>query len=220
MFKLRALAAFAITASVAQTGILVDRASSAQQPEANNVAVGRQLEPQMERADRPPVSCPYHFGSDMPAGTFCVYQGVALASAGAVCATDVVVVWSSVAAKASLARGSGANPSPLNREVYLGVVADPELVLRATVMARRGDRAEMVDYTLGSEEAAQPLSGWLTLRAGPLGSADVLSMDLREPRRFKPRGCAFASYSGTFLGMIETPREATTSVDPYTVRRP
>jgi hypothetical protein len=27
-------------------------------------------------------------------------------------------------------------------------------------------------------------------------------MELREPRRFRPEGCAFASYSGTFMGVI------------------
>ncbi len=41
------------------------------------------------------ASCPYQFGTEMPSATFCVYRGIALGSRGEVCATDVVVIWSS-----------------------------------------------------------------------------------------------------------------------------
>jgi hypothetical protein len=42
---------------------------------------------------------------------------------------------------------------------------------------------------------------------------------LHEPQRFHPGRCAFASYSGTFLGMIQPPSETPTSVDPFIVPR-
>ena len=42
------------------------------------------------------------------------------------------------------------------------------------------------------------------------GTADVLSMELREPRVFRPGGCALASYSGTFVGVIGPPIETGT----------
>ena len=58
-----------------------------------------------------------------------------------------------------------------------------QLVVRAIVDSPQGDRAEMVGYTLGGEEALQPLAGQMSLRAVRLGSADVLSMEFREPRR-------------------------------------
>jgi hypothetical protein len=59
----------------------------------------------------------------------------------------------------------------------------------------------------------------MTLRAVRLRSADVLSMDLRDPRRFHLGSCAFASYSGTFLGIMRAPSETTTSVGPFIVPR-
>jgi hypothetical protein len=114
-----------------------------------------------------------------------------------------------------VSRGPAEKASASNKEVYLGFVADPELVLRAIVDARDSDRADMVEYMMGSDEDPQPLAGKMILRAVRLGSADVLSVDLREPRRFHPGSCAFASYSGTFLGMIRPPSETTTSVDPF-----
>ncbi len=73
----------------------------------------------------------------------------------------------------------------------------------------------MVEYTLGSDAAPQPLAGEMTLRAVRLGSADVLGMDLYEPQRFHPANCAFASYSGTFLGVIGPPSDTTASVDRF-----
>ncbi len=141
----------------------------------------------------------------MPEATFCVYQGVALGDGGEVCATDVVVIWSSFVSPVAMRVERVEKASGSNREIYLAFVADPELVVRAIADPQKGDRAEMVGYTLGSEATAQPLAGQMTLRVARLGSADVLSMDLREPRRFRPGACAFASYSGTFLGVIRPP---------------
>lgn len=154
---------------------------------------------------RSPETCPYQFDSDMPARTFCVYMGVARGGSGEECATDVVVIWSSVASRAP------AGTSTSDREVYLGFVAAPELVVRAIVDPGQNDRAEILEYTLGSEEAPQPLAGRMTLPAR-LGSVDVLSVDLREPRHFHPGSCAFASYSGRFLGVIRPPNE-TSSIE-------
>jgi len=44
-------------------------------------------------------------------------------------------------------------------------------------------------------------------------AVDVLSVELRGPRRFRPAGCAFASYSGMFLGVIHPPSETDTYVE-------
>ena len=77
----------------------------------------------------------------------------------------------------------------------------------------------MVGYTLDSEGALQPVGGQITLRGVPRESADVFSMDLHEPRRFHSGSCEFASYSGTFLGMIQPPSETATSVDPFILPR-
>jgi hypothetical protein len=154
----------------------------------------------------------------MPAATFCVYRGVALGASGEVCATDVVAIWSAFASQAAgVERAKQVSAAP--REVYLAFVAHPETVLRAIVDSRRGDRAQMVGYTLGNETASRPLEGQMTLRTVRLGSADVLSMDLHEPRTFRPGSCAFASYSGTFLGMIQRPSQTTTSRDSFVVPR-
>jgi hypothetical protein len=218
MSPLRVLALLAIAVGCAPAAALAEQPSSARLPELRGAAFTEPA-PQPGSAHAPPESCPYHFDSDMPAATFCVYRGIAWGGAGEVCATDVVVIWSSLASQASVSRGLAEKASASNREVYLGFVADPELVVRAIVDFRQGDRAEMVGYTLGSEETPQPLAGQMTLRALRLGSAEVLSMDLREPRRFHPGSCAFASYSGTFLGMIRPPSETTTSVYPFIVPR-
>jgi len=193
--------------------VLAEQPPSAKLPELGGVAF----------AEAPPTgppqgtaeSCPYNFDSDMPAATFCVYRGVAWGRAGEVCATDAVVIWSSVASQAPVSGASTHEAPASSTEVYLGFVADPELVVRAIADPRQGDHAEMVGYTLGSEEAPQPLAGQITLRAVHLGSADVLSMDLREPRPLQPGSCTFASYSGTFLGMIRPPSETMTSIDPF-----
>ena len=214
--RLLVLAALAITTRSAQAAVLAAAPSALARQ--RGVAVAALMEPQRYRADSPPASCPYHFDSDMPASTFCVYQGVALGGAGDVCATDVVVIWNSLAARGRR-RGEPVRASAANREVFLGFVADPELVVRAIADPRQRDRAEIVGYTLGRNEVSQPLAGQMTLRAVHLGSAEVLDMDLREPRSFHPGSCAFASYSGAFLGMIRTPDGATSSIEPFLAPR-
>lgn len=179
-------------------------------------------EPQSDGDDAALASCPYHFGSDMPAATFCVYQGVAFDAGGEVCATDVVLIWSSLTSQAVGGLAGEDKASAPNREVYLGFVADPGLVVRAVVDRHQDDRAEMVEYTLGDENAPQPLAGRMTLRALRPGSrtrADVLAMQLGEPRQFRPGSCAFASYSGTYLGMIRPPSVTSTSAGPSIMPR-
>jgi hypothetical protein len=218
VIRLLVLAALAITTSSAQAAVLAEERAPARLARLGGVVAAALAERQSDRAGTAPARCPYHFGSDMPAATFCVYRGVAFGGDGGVCATDVVVIWSASPAAVSGERAEKAAAS--NREVYLGFVADPELVVRAIVDSRQGDRAEMVGYTLGSEEAPQPLAGQMTLRAVRLGLADVLSMDLREPRRFHSGGCAFASYSGTFLGMMRPPSEKEVSADTFFGPRP
>jgi hypothetical protein len=217
--RLLVLAALAITTSSAQAAVLGEERASARLAELGGIVATGLAEPQSDRAGTAPASCPYHFDSDMPAATFCVYRGVVWGGAGEVCATDVVVIWSSVAAQAPVNEWAAEKPSVSTREVYVGFVADPELVIRAIVDSRHGERAEMVGYTLESQEAPQPLVGQVTLRTVRLGLADVFSMRLREARRFHPESCAFAAYSGTFFGMIQPPGETTTSVDPFIVPR-
>jgi hypothetical protein len=215
VIRLLVLAALAITTISAQAAVFAEERVPAPRTRLGGVVAVALAEPQRTRVDTAPPSCPYAFGSDMPAATFCVYQGVAWGGAGKVCATEVVVIWSSRASRAPVSGGAAETASASHREVYLGFVADPDLVVRAIVDPRQGDRAEMVGYTLGSDEAPQPLAGQLTLRAVRLGSAEALSMDVREPGRFHPGSCAFTSYSGTFLGVIRPPSETTTAFDPF-----
>ena len=200
-----ALAALVIGTRYAQAAVVVEEQAPALAARRGGLLAAALPEPQGEPSDNAPASCPYHFTSDMPAATFCVYRGGAFTSDGQLCAADAVVIWSSTE-----------RPSGLSREVYLAFVANPELVLRAIVDSRQDDRAEMVGYVLGTNEAPQPLAGRLTLHTMHPGSADVLSIDLHEPRLVHAGGCAFASYSGTFLGMIRPP-SATTSVDPVII---
>lgn len=210
------LAASAIIAQAAQAGALAEERVPARSANRGGVvAVASELP--ADGADAAPASCPYHFRSDMPAATFCVYRGVALGGGGELCATDVVVIWSSLVAAVNAQRGERTSAS--DREVYLGFVADPDLVVRAIADPRQGDRAEMVGYTLGREDAPLPLAGQMTLRAERQGAADVLRVDLSEPLRRHPGSCALASYAGTFLGVIRPPSEATVSADPFIVPR-
>ena len=216
MIRFLVLAALAITTSSAQGAVLAEQPVSAQLPAMGGVMAAAFTEPVPKAgpAYATPESCPYHFDSNMPPATFCVYRGVAFGDAGEICATDVVVIWSTLASQAPASGGPGEEASASTREIYLGFVDDPELVVRGIVDPRQDDRAEMVEYTLGGGEAPQPLAGQMTLHAVRRGSADVLSIDWRAPRPFHPGSCAFAAYSGTFLGMIRPPGETTTSVDP------
>jgi hypothetical protein len=100
------LAALAITLSLTPAAVLAEERSAAQLPGLSGVvvaAVVAKSAPQTDHAHAAPPSCPYHFDSDMPPATFCVYRGVALGSSGEVCAADVVVIWSSASAQS---RGS------------------------------------------------------------------------------------------------------------------
>src|SRR5512135_1922978 len=127
--RLLVLAALAITTSSARAAVLAEERAPARLPRLGGVVTAALAEPQSDRADTAPASCPYHFGSDMPAATFCVYRGVAFGGAGEVCATDVVVIWSSLASPAAVSVERAEKASGSNREVYLAFVADPELVL-------------------------------------------------------------------------------------------
>ena len=203
------LAMLAIAVGCAPAGVFAEQPSSAGLREPHGVVAAALTEP----AHATPESCPYRFDSDMPAATFCVYRGVAFGRAGEVCATDVVVIWSSLGWQAPVRRGPTPTTFTSNRAVNLGFVTDPELVVGAIVDPRQIDRAEIVGYALGDEEAPQALAGQITLLVVRPGSGDVLRIDLREPGRFHIGSCAFASYSGTFLGLIRPPSEMTTSAD-------
>jgi hypothetical protein len=163
----------------------------------------------VQRLSVPPATlerCPYDFGSPMPAATFCVYNGVALGPEGEMCADNVLVIWSSYALGALQQPQGGAGSAPT--EVYLGFVADPELVLRAIVDPERSERAVMAGYTLGESQPSLPLLGETKLRAvggGAQGDAGVLTIMLREPHNLRPAGCALAAYAGTFVGIVRLP---------------
>lgn len=196
-------------------------APAAPQPPAGQVGTARVTGASADSpgspADGAPASCPFHFASDMPVATFCVYRGIALGGNGEVCASDVVALWSSLSSPEAESAERAA--SAAGREVYLAFVADPDLVVRAVADRRRGDRADLIGYTLGSEAAPQPLTGRMALRAPP-GTADILTVDLLEPHPFRPGGCVFASYSGTFLGVIRRPSTQATSIAPFEPPRP
>ncbi len=118
-------------------------------------------------------------GSDMPSATFCVYRGVAFDHGGEVCATDIVVIWSSMGSRSRM---------NVQREVYLGFVTDPGLVLRAVVDSQHDHRAELVEYTLSGNETSRPLAGETTLRTaipGSSGMVDMLSIKVRESPEFR-----------------------------------
>jgi hypothetical protein len=216
MLPLVVLATLAITMGFTRAAVLAEERSAPQGGVVVAAAVTKS-KPQTAHARVAPASCPYDFGSDMPPATFCVYQGVAFGTGGEECAAGVVVIWSS----SSPSRGRvepAENASASNREIYLGFAADPALVLRAIVDAPRSDRAELVGYTVGSEDAPRPLAGMMTLRPGRVGAnatVDVLSVELQGPRRFAPMGCAFASYSGMFLGVIHPPSEPNAYVETF-----
>lgn len=213
------LAAVALRVSMAPVVCVAEIPSSALAARAGGVVRVASEEGRSDDDRAAPVSCPYGFGSDMPAATFCVYEGIALDGDGEVCATDVVVIWSSLASQAPGNGGRGEPALEPKKDVYLGFVDDPELVVRAIVDPRQSGQAEMVEYRIDSEEAPRPLAGQLTLRAVRLGSTEVLTMDLRDPGRLRGRGCGFASYSGTFLGMLQPPGDTATAVDPFSVPR-
>jgi hypothetical protein len=164
--------------------------------------VGHGAERPTGRANSAPLNCPYNFANEMPPGTFCVYQGVALDGADEVCATDVAAVWSRFDSRVPVGVAQNASEA---REVYLGFATDPEFVLRAFVDARQGNRAQIDSISDGRPEATQPLAGEMTLRTvrlGSSGTADVLDVKLWGARRLGLGDCAFASYSGTFIGVI------------------
>lgn len=213
MKSVRLLAVLAISVSCAHPAARAEQPSSAPRRAVGAVADAASMEaaPQTDLAHTNPASCPYRFDSNMPSDTFCVYQGVAFDRSGEVCASDVVVIWSSLASQASVNRALTENESGSNAEVDLGFVTDPELVVRAIVDPRQSDRAELAWYTRGGEETPQAVAGQMNLRA----SADVLSMDVREPGRFHIGRCALASYAGTFVGMMQPPSEMTNAADRF-----
>ena len=149
MIRLLVLAAFAIATSSARAAVVAEQPAPARLSGPGGVVAVALTVPPGDRAETAPTSCPYHFGSAMPAATFCVYRGVAFGVGGEVCATGVVVIWSSFASQVAASVAPVETASGSDREVYLAFVADPELVLRAIVDPRQGDRAEMVAYTLG-----------------------------------------------------------------------
>jgi len=211
MNTLRVLAMLAISVGCAPAVGFAEHRSSAQRRELGGVAAAALIEaaPQTGLAHTNPASCPYRFDSNMPSDTFCVYYGVAFGRAGEVCASGVVVMWSRLTSHVQVRRGLAENASASNGEVDLGFATYPELVVRALVDPRREDRAELVSYTRDTAQAPQALAG--RLRLGPVrpGSVDVLNLDMREPGPIQIGSCAFASYSGTFIGMIGPPSQTT-----------
>src|SRR5579862_178913 len=151
MVTLPVLVVWVITASYAPVAVLAADRPPTRLATAGGVGTTARAEPQ---ADAAPVRCPYRFDSDMPAATFCVYRGVAFGSRGEVCAPDAVVIWSSFDMHAPRTVGPAQPESGSTREVYLAFVANPELVLRASVDSGQSDRAEVIGYTAGVDQVS------------------------------------------------------------------
>src|ERR1700752_3200462 len=119
MSPLRVLAILLISVGCAPSAVLAEQSSSVRLPELREVmgAAFTEPAPQAGPARATPQSCPYNFGSDMPAATFCVYRGVTFGGGGEVCSTDVVVIWSSLASRAAVSVESAEKASGSNREV-------------------------------------------------------------------------------------------------------
>ncbi len=94
------LAALAIATTCAPAAVVATERAPAPVARLGGVVAAALSGSQGVRPESAVASCPYHFDSDMPAATFCVYEGVAFDGGGEVCATDVVVIWSSLAAQA------------------------------------------------------------------------------------------------------------------------
>ena len=97
----------AITVGCAPAAVLAEQPSSAQLRELGGVVTAALTEPapQTGLTHATPQRCPYHLDSDRPGRTFCVYRGAVFGRGGKVCATDVVVIWSSLASRAPVRGG-------------------------------------------------------------------------------------------------------------------
>jgi hypothetical protein len=73
MNALRVLAMLAITVGCARAAALAEERAPARLARLDGVVAVALAGPQSDGADTAPASCPYHFDSDMPAATFCVY---------------------------------------------------------------------------------------------------------------------------------------------------
>lgn len=120
IIALLALAGLASTASSAQTAVFADgRSPILPGPGGVVAAMLAGPEPQTDHAHAAPASCPYHFGSTMPSDTFCVYRGIAFGSSGEVCATDVMVIWSSVGAQSQVSADPAETAPGSNRPTHV-----------------------------------------------------------------------------------------------------
>jgi hypothetical protein len=88
MSTLQVLVMLAIAVGCAPAAVLAEQPSSAHLPELGEALTAAFTEPapQTRPAHATPERCPYHFDSDMPEATFCVYQGVVFGGGGEVCA--------------------------------------------------------------------------------------------------------------------------------------
>lgn len=151
--------------------------------------------------------CPYDFGSDMPAGEFCVYLGAITAADGTVCVEEAVAIWSSHGATAASDGDRRETDAP--RDVFIGFL-EPLLVMRAVAPARLS--ARLVDYGPIDGPSKTSLDGLTTLerRVAEPGS---ITMKLRGPLALGTGAerCEFESYRGVFVGLMHKPN-ATESV--------
>ena len=167
-----------------------------------------------ESVARQPLKCPYGFGSQMPPGVFCVYRGTAFGPDGAPCAADVWAIWSSYSDQP---RGASAEDDA-NRvaagdgragDVAVGLLSQPEIVLRGE--AERGDsnRAGFLGYFVGDDPTLHPSAGSATLHKtsddGIAGSRLTLQFTGPEVPRYE--GCSLSSYDGSLMGVLGEPGE-------------
>jgi hypothetical protein len=174
-----------------------------------NHAVSREDE---ARNQPPPVSdahCPYRFGSEMPPGVFCVYQGTAFGPDGGACAKSVWVIWSSYAGDATTSP-AGVKSDADDGTVAIGFLSDPEMVFRGAPDRADSNRAGFVGYFVGDEPEMHPSVGSATLHeSGDAQKAGGrLSVTFTGSEIPTYDGCPLAKYEGRLMGVLGTPEKA------------
>jgi hypothetical protein len=138
--------------------------------------------------------CPYDFRSDMPRGEFCVYRGRVFAPDGALCSADAVMIWGTHRMRARRAAEEA-------RDVFVGFVDDPSLVLHA--VATRRTVGLLTGYSLNGDSAQTPVGGFTTL-GRQMSGQDAMTLRLRPPVALEidDAPCDFSSYRGVFIGVM------------------
>ncbi|MEO8601699.1 MAG: hypothetical protein ABI629_03885 [bacterium] len=131
----------------------------------------------------------------MPPGTFCVYRGPSTRFSGRLCEDDRLVIWTT--------HGEFADSAAAERDVYIGFVDAPDLLFHA--VSDRRTHAQLTDYRVAPGAPPSPLSGSTSLQRSADGlSSHTFTLTLSAPVRLGgPAACAFDSYRGRFVGVVE-----------------